>query len=473
MCKRSNNFQYIPISSLSSSQLLAVAHFFAEWPGTCLLYSGGKQETACLSYLALFPFETVSVAGQVLNYQLGHQKITHFVQDPWQGLQEYFFSSLNEDLSSFAFGWFGYQMGAFADLDHPLPYRSASTPDAYWQRCAFVLCFDHQTKQATLQLSSFAKEWVCEDAQHWLERFSTVEGWLEWVHTLPSQIDCPSCFFSKEKSLPPFPQKEAYLKKVEQAQEWIRAGEIYQVNLSQAFRFPPLLHPFLLFYQLNQQNPSPFSAYFRHEQFSIVSASPERFLSKRGQRLETRPIKGTIRRGKQAAEDDLLKAALLSSPKERAELLMITDLMRNDLSRISEIGSVETSEIWRCEAYANVYHLLSIIHSQAKKEFSSLEIIRSAFPGGSITGCPKLRAMEIIDRLEEDPRGIYTGSIGYITGKGDFDLNIAIRTCIGEKDFSSLHLGSGIVIDSDPLQEYQEILSKGASFFDQFSFKYT
>ncbi len=144
---------------------------------------------------------------------------------------------------------------------------------------------------------------------------------------------------------------------------------------------------------------------------------------------------------------------------------MITDLMRNDLGKISTIGSVETLELWRCEAYTNVFHLLSIIRSQIRPEFNPLEIIRSCFPGGSITGCPKLRAMEFIDDLERRPRGVYTGSIGYVMGRGDFDLNIAIRTFVKKEENISLQLGGGIVIDSDPEREYQETLLKEPLFF--------
>ena len=144
---------------------------------------------------------------------------------------------------------------------------------------------------------------------------------------------------------------------------------------------------------------------------------------------------------------------------------MITDLMRNDLGRISEVGSVQTLDLWRLEAYTNVFHLVSVIQSIAKSHLTPLEIIRSCFPGGSITGCPKLRAMEVIDDLERRSRGIYTGSIGYMKGQGDFDLNIAIRTLVKEKESYFLQLGSGIVIDSDPKEEYEETMFKGDSLF--------
>lgn len=459
-------YRQIFLSAISPSLLLSVAHFFADWQGTCLLYSGGNVDSAQGSFLGLFPFETVSVSEQHLSYQKGKQRQNLKVQNPWEGLQEYFFAQLAQDYQAIAFGWFGYGMGAFADLNKTLPYRPSSTPDAYWQRCAIILRLHQQTQQAHIQVDLSAFEHLGEEANKWVKRLSTLRGWQEFIKTLAWH---PITYASTSPLIPPFLncllRKESYLNKVQQAQELIRAGEIYQVNLSQNFELQSRRHPFSLFCQVCELNPAPFSAYFRHEHFSLISTSPERFLCKRGQELETRPIKGTIQRGRTEKEDQLLKERLLSSPKERAELLMITDLMRNDLGKVSKTGSVQTLEIWRCEAYANVFHLLSVICSQVKPEWNPLDIVRFCFPGGSITGCPKLRAMEVIDELEERPRGIYTGSIGYFTGQGNFDLNIAIRTLVAEKNCFSLQLGSGIVIDSNPNQEYEETLLKGSSIF--------
>ncbi len=453
------------LSEMSPSLLLSIAHFFADWRGTCLLYSGGDMDSAQCSFLGLFPFETVTVYGQRLSYQKGKQRHNVTVQNPWDGLQNHFFVQLAQHLHSMAFGWFGYGMGAFADLNKTLPYRPSSTPDAYWQRCAVVLRENQQTQQVDIQVDLSAIEYLCAKAGEWVQRLSILRGWQEFIKMLVWHPLAYESMFSSPLFLNSPQRKESYLNKVQQVQELIRAGEIYQVNLSQNFEFQSHRHPFSIFRQICELNPAPFSAYFRHEQFSIISTSPERFLLKRGLELETRPIKGTIQRGETQEEDQFLKERLLSSAKERAELLMITDLMRNDLGKISKIGSVQTVEIWRCEAYTNVFHLLSIIRSQVKPEWTPLDIVRSCFPGGSITGCPKLRAMEVIDELEKRPRGIYTGSIGYFTGQGDFDLNIAIRTLIAKKNCLSLQLGSGIVIDSQPHQEYQETLFKGASIF--------
>lgn len=456
------------ISLETPSRIIDIAHFFADWQGTCLLYSGGNQDSARYSYLGLFPFETITGHGLQIQVSKGCHLENREVANPWDAVQELFFYPLSKKTEAISFGWFGYGMGAFSDQEKILPYRPSFLPDFFWQRCAIVLKMDQTTGVTDCQINMASIEELGNDAQDWVRSLSTATGWEKFLLSLP----CFTCRYtsnvqdfilSKESS-------ESYIQKIEDAQELIRDGEIYQINLSTEFKCSSQRHPFSFFRQLTQTNPAPFSVYFRYLDAAIVCTSPERFLSKTGEFLETRPIKGTLQRGKTVEEDHLLKSALLASPKEKAELLMITDLMRNDLGKISTVGSVRTDDIWRLEAYTNVFHLVSIIRSIAKKNLSPIELIRSCFPGGSITGCPKLRAMEVIDEMEKRPRGIYTGSIGYITGKGDFDLNIAIRTMVyrpeGIKDGEfSISLGSGIVIDSNPQLEFQEILFKGESLF--------
>lgn len=464
-------YQYLSLPYISNSHLLAIAEFFADWHGTCLLYSGGDLDSSQRSILCLFPYETVTVYGQKICCHKNNQSTSFIVKNPWNGLQEHFFNSLAKDLDSIAFGWFGYGMGAFADLDKVLPYRSSSMPDAYWQRCAVVLNVDRTTGEAVVQINVSSLEDLEEKSKPWVKKFTTLKGWQNLLDDLPAYSTHSGIISSFNPFLNDSKRSSAYIDKVEIIKKQIRAGEVYQVNLSQIFEFQSQRHPFSFFRQVCELNPAPFSAYFRYEDTSIASTSPERFLCKKNHILETRPIKGTVQRGKTVDEDLFLKHSLQTSPKERAELLMITDLMRNDLGKISQVGSVQTSELWRCEAYTNVFHLLSIIRSIAKQEITPLEMIRSCFPGGSITGCPKLRAMEVIDDLERRPRGIYTGSIGYLTGKGDFDFNIAIRTLVKEKGVFTLQLGSGIVIDSNAEQEYQETLFKGISLFQSFQNK--
>lgn len=438
-------------------KLLSVANHFADEEGTCLLYSGGLQDSSQKSYLALFPYDTLTLWGQEARRSRGGLVDSCHVTNPWDTLEAF----LSEDQSTIHFGFIGYEMGAFSDPDCRLNYNQASTPDAYWQRCALVAEVDHVANTMEIMIDPKANLYLKSDQKALLEKLSSQEVW----QTLAlSQIQKNTSHPLRFVQIPN--RKERYLSHVDAIQGHIREGSVYQANISQEFVFKGQRRPYNVFEKMMALNPAPFAAYFRYgEASALVSTSPERFLSRKGDLLETRPIKGTLIRGKTPEEDKANKEKLLSSPKERAELLMITDLMRNDLGKVSEIGSVVTREIWRCEAYANVFHLLSIIQSRARVDLSSLEIIKQCFPAGSITGCPKLRAMELIAELEQSPRGVYTGSIGYIKGNGDFDLNVAIRTLVCGPDSITLRLGAGIVIDSCPESEYKETLIKGETLF--------
>ncbi len=451
-------FLHFSLPHLPSSALLLVAEFFAEKPGTVLLLSGGALDSATRSFLGLFPICWVEVREKQLEIKKG-QKIEQFdVSDPWDGLEQHFFTPLSQIKQQIAFGWFGYGMGAFADPSFSTPYRPSEFPDAYWQVCAVVVEADHITGQTSVLIDRSCLLHMDQEEKKWMEALSSKKGWMSFLNGLiPKKSICEKG--QNQESLPCF--RQSFFQKTAQAHALIRAGEIYQVNLSEEFIFCSNRAPFSIFRQMNECNPAPFSTYFQWEKGSIVCTSPERFLSKKQHLLQTRPIKGTAKREKGREAEH--KNALLNSEKERAELLMITDLMRNDLNRVSLPGSVAVKDIWRCEAYANVFHLLSIIESTARPGLSPLQIIRSCFPGGSITGCPKLRAMEVIDALEKRSRGLYTGSIGYVKSNGDFDLNIVIRTLVKGRDFFSLQLGSGIVFDSIDELEYQEILAKGSS----------
>ncbi len=258
--------------------------------------------------------------------------------------------------------------------------------------------------------------------------------------------------------------RKSYERSVERALRYIGAGDIYQVNLSQRFRAPCVEDPFDVYLQLRALSPAPFAAFLRYPEFAVLSSSPERFLRYEPARrlIETRPIKGTRPRGVSPREDDLLAQELLSSEKDRAENVMIVDLERNDLGRVAEIGSVRLAGLCQLESYATVHHLTSVVTARLRDECDVVDLLRAAFPGGSITGAPKIRAMEIIDELEPVARGVYTGAIGYIRFDGSMDLNIAIRTMVVKGGAAYFHVGGGIVADSDPGLEYEETLHKGA-----------
>jgi para-aminobenzoate synthetase component I len=257
-----------------------------------------------------------------------------------------------------------------------------------------------------------------------------------------------------------------YINAVKKAQRHIVAGDIYQVNLSQRFCFSQKSVDYLGIYErLRNLSPTAFSAILDCGGFRILSASPERFLQLRGRQVVTRPMKGTRKRGEDIRSDDDLKRELLNSPKDRAELLMIVDLERNDLGKVCEYGSVAAKAMHNLEAYSTVFQTTATIEGRLHREKDRIDLIKAAFPGGSITGCPKIRSMEIIEELEPVKRAIYTGSLGYLSFTGDMDLNILIRTLLVKPDKLYFQVGGGIVFDSRPEDEYNETLVKARALF--------
>jgi para-aminobenzoate synthetase component 1 len=261
--------------------------------------------------------------------------------------------------------------------------------------------------------------------------------------------------------------REGYLEAVARVREYIFAGDIFQANLSQRFDAPLEGSAWAFYRRLRTRNAAPFAAYMDSPEAAIVSASPERFLRVDvAGHVETRPIKGTRPRGVGPEHDAALGQALAESAKDRAENLMIVDLMRNDLSRVCAPRSVRVAELFSLERYATVHHLVSTVVGDLEPGCDALHLLRAAFPGGSITGAPKLRAMEIIAELEASRRGVYCGSIGYWSLTGDLDTNIAIRTAVVQGDRVYFSAGGGIVADSDPAQEYAETLDKARGLID-------
>ena len=262
---------------------------------------------------------------------------------------------------------------------------------------------------------------------------------------------------------------QQYLRAVETAREYIAAGDIFQVNLSQRFEADLPVLPYQLYRYLRHINPAPFAAYLNFDEVTILSASPERFLKVRGDRVETRPMKGTRPRGSSAAEDEALGRELTNSIKDRAENVMIVDLERNDLGRVCRFGTVRVSELWTLEKYATVFQLTSTVEGRLRQGKTRIDLLKACFPGGSVTGAPKVRAMEIIDELEPTRRSVYTGSIGYLSFGGEMDLSVVIRTILAKEGRMYFQVGGGIVYDSEPEAEYQETLDKARAFFQALS----
>jgi para-aminobenzoate synthetase component I len=351
-------------------------------------------------------------------------------------------------------GYLGYDLGRHLER---LPNRTTNDlnwPEMRLHLADFVLAHDglNQTWYAiTLELPGFLnreKIWndVLAQAQHG-----------------PTE---PAKFAASEPI--PLTQDETYLEQVKRALEYIRAGDIFQVNLSH--RLEARFHgdPWALYERLAERSPAPFSAYISGTDFTMVSASPERFLRLKHNTLEARPIKGTRARGSTPELDEIAKRELETSLKDRAENLMIVDLLRNDLGRVSKFGSVRTPDLFRLEAHGPVWQMVSTITGELREGLGLVDALRASWPGGSMTGAPKIRSMEIIEELEPVRRGPYAGSIGYFDFSGTMDLSIVIRTAMIDhaRDRVLVQVGGGIVADSIPQLELEETYAKARAILE-------
>lgn len=356
-----------------------------------------------------------------------------------------------------AVGFFSYDLGRMVEN---LPQQSENdlhTPDIYLGFYASLVAVDHQENRAYLVSSGLPLSGEAAAAK----AATDLDALRAKLNNLPELSDPwaePDIGPSEIKT---FFSKETYGRAVERIRDYIVAGDIYQANMTQRFDAPLCMPPYQLYRRLRRANPAPFAAYLDcGNNFRVLSSSPERFLLLEDGVVETRPIKGTSPRGKTPDEDKANAASLLASEKDRAELVMIIDLVRNDLGRACSYGSVRVPELIMLEQYATVFHLVSTVRGKLAPGKTVVDLLKAAFPGGSITGAPKIRAMEIIEELEPVRRGVYTGSIGYLGFDGRADLNIVIRTFINKDDRVHLQAGGGIVFDSEPGLEYEETLHK-------------
>ncbi len=263
--------------------------------------------------------------------------------------------------------------------------------------------------------------------------------------------------------------KADYLKAVEAIKEDILNGEVYELNLCQEFYAEAVdLHPADVFWRLNAASPAPFAGFFRHRQHYLLCASPERFLALEAATLRSQPIKGTIRRGTTAAEDAQQRHALVSDEKERAENLMIVDLVRNDLARVAQTGTVAVPELFGLYPFRHVWQMISTVEAQVRPGTGLVDALEATFPMGSMTGAPKIRALQLIEHYERSRRGLYSGSMGYVWPNGDFDFNVVIRSLQYRADtgYLSFQVGSAITFDSDPEREYEECLLKAKALLE-------
>ena len=354
----------------------------------------------------------------------------------------------------FTGGWFlylGYELAA--EIEPTLDLQpDAVLPTALAVRCRAAIIVDH-VEQRTC--------WVAESEAE--TEFAQVLGDIEAVNGAERVAESGLEVRASHEEPP-----EEFLVAVESAREYIAAGDIYQANLSRGWTTSvnARLSPDKVYAALCRANPAPFAGLARWRGTSIISSSPERLVQVRDNVASTRPIAGTRPRSADSDLDDSLSRELFAHPKERAEHIMLIDLERNDLGRICEPGTVEVDEMMALESYAHVHHIVSNVRGLLRRGVTPGGIIRAVFPGGTITGCPKVRCMEIIAELEAGARGAYTGSFGYLNRDGSLDLNILIRTIVMQKDSLTLRAGCGIVADSEPEAELEETRAKAAGLLE-------
>ena len=397
-------------------------------------------------------------------------------------------------------GYLGYDWGAVLERLPRPRYDDLAIPDVVIGLYDWVIAWDHRIGTAWListglpesgegrvRLARERMEMVRERLGGRRGGYPPTGGWAagQASRSVAHETDVPAAPLPRRPAAPPsYPvvgiegaekiglrgtfTHRAYLDAVARVRDYILAGDIFQANLSQRFQCRSDEAPFHLYRRLRQRNPAPFAAYLGFGELAVLSASPERFLrlDEDRRRIETRPIKGTRPRGLGPMHDAALGRALAESEKDRAENVMIVDLLRNDLSRVCRPGTVRVPELFALEHHPTVHHLVSTVVGEIEPGSGAVELIRAAFPGGSITGAPKVRAMEIIAELEPTQRGVYCGSIGYISATGAMDTSIVIRTYVARDEQVYFQAGGGIVADSDPELEYRETLDKARGLIE-------
>jgi para-aminobenzoate synthetase component I len=356
---------------------------------------------------------------------------------------------------------------SIAENDLPIPHLQFGLYD-------LITAFDHQNDRLQIIFCPPMERFLEEPREKlYREGLDRLAEWEARLSGQPSPLDRLSSL--NQMAFHPDQTRDAYLDRVRRCQEYIAAGDIYQANLSHRFT---LHHPGAynddrdrqfyeqeLYRRLQAVNPSPFSGLIHFDDVTLISSSPERLVRLHDRQADTRPIAGTRPRGLDARDDQRLISELLANEKERAEHLMLVDLERNDLGRVCRFGSVQVDEFMAIEQYSHVNHIVSNVSGTLRPDATPFDLIRALFPGGTITGVPKIRCMEIIEELEPVRRGPYTGSFGYISWNGDLDLNIVIRTLVWCRGKGYLQVGAGIVADSDPAKEYEETIQKARAFF--------
>jgi len=374
---------------------------------------------------------------------------------------------LSEDappMSAGVFGYIGYDMvRLMEELPAPNP-DTLGMPDSVLIRPTIMAIFDSVKDDVTIVTPVYPEDGISAKAAYAraMERLSNVVEALDRPldHGFAGRSDTPPISPPTSNTSPP-----DYQDKVRRAKDYIAAGDIFQVVLSQRFETEFTLPPFALYRSLRRVNPSPFLYYLNFDEFAIIGSSPEILVRVRDGKVTVRPIAGTRRRGATPAEDRALAQELLADPKERAEHLMLLDLGRNDAGRVATIGSVKVTDRFMLEFYSQVMHIVSNVEADLDAKYDAIDALVAGFPAGTVSGAPKVRAMEIIDELETEKRGVYAGCVGYFSANGEMDTCIVLRTAIVKDGKMYVQAGAGIVADSDPESEHVECVNKAKALF--------
>ena len=405
------------------------------------------------------PMVTLETTGdETLVVDVINNKKTNSNKDPFLLVKEYL-GKQESNLSGLPFcggavGYFSYDLGRKIEVLPELAKQDVHLPDMAIGIYDWAVIVDHHLRRSWLASHCHFEE--------------TKEQWSQLQQLFSSEINEDEKTFQIKSDVQSNMSKADYEKAFDKIKNYILEGDCYQVNLAQRFSADFDGNSWSAYLKLRQCNPAPYAAYINIPAGSVLSSSPERFLLVNGDQVETKPIKGTKPRSNFAYEDKALAVSLLESEKDRAENLMIVDLLRNDISKTCESGSVSVPKLFALESYASVHHLVSTISGRLSREKHAVDLLRDCFPGGSITGAPKHRSMEIIEELEPHRRSVYCGSIAYIGFDGNMDSNIAIRTLVQYGNKLYFHAGGGIVWDSEADSEYKECFHKAAAMMKLF-----
>ncbi len=474
--EQSESSKRVPVCGVKAVPKLSPAHLYHELfkneSESFLFESGnGPEATSRYSFMGASDSRSIKIQNNKACF-INENGSADYEMEPLEGLDRLNFDDEIDSvdyLPHFWGGWVGVMGYELAGIFEDLPAKKNEPfgfPDLYMIQVDRLLVYDHKEKILKYIVSKEKPgeySELVEEVQNFWKRIEKILTRSSIMTKMPTPTE------KNSNGLKPNISKKEYVESVQRAKNYIEEGDIYQANLSQRFETSYKGDPFDLFLRLRSVNPSPFSGYLKFNDFTIVSSSPERLIKIENRAVETRPIAGTRPRSNDPGIDKSLSAELLLNEKERAEHLMLVDLERNDLGRICKTGTVRVSELMFLEKYSHVSHIVSNIKGELRPEVSVKDILRAVFPGGTITGCPKVRCMEIINELEIEGRGPYCGSFGYIGFSGYMDLNIIIRSILLKNGRACFNVGAGIVADSSPEKEYLETLDKAQAMIQVLS----